>query len=198
MKLLSQLFHYISGQIYIPEKLKNASKIIVHISDTPSQVYPSIIKLTSILKPDILVHTGDIVDDVKLEMVPDQLPCYLDKANSFLAALSQHVKESIILVPGNHDRVEMLDLCSNIKVFQEGAETKVHGITLGLSHKFENLPQSCDYYLYGHDKTSFDSKNYMNGIEFISIIDINSLDMTKLHYPSGTDNYRLRRIKIGI
>lgn len=198
MKQLLQFIHYISGQIFIPEELRNPSKRILHLSDTPSHIFRTVVKFASILKPDIIIHTGDMVDDVKLELYPGQAGKYKKWADSLLYSLSPHVKDKIIIVPGNHDRTDLLVMPQNAFIMDEGTVLNIDGVSIGLAHKFENLPAGCDYFLYGHDMIREEDSKYLNGIYRINIIDMNNSTVVRLPYPAGTDDWRMKRTKIGI
>ncbi|SEF94485.1 Calcineurin-like phosphoesterase [Caloramator fervidus] len=192
MEVLWENLYHIFGKIYVP-KILNNSKALIHISDTPSYIYSSIIKMVKKIKPSIVIHTGDIADDVKLELNPYLVNIYKKEADNFLNALSKFA-DLIVIVPGNHDNISVLDLKSNVKVIREGDIFLYEGLKLGLAHKFENLPKNCDFYLYGHDKRIFDL-TYLNGIYYINIFYKNNV--IKLYYPIGTDSYRFKISKIG-
>ena len=53
---------------HISEKLLNDIKgpILLHISDTPDDIYNYIFRLINILKPQFVIHTGDLADNIKL------------------------------------------------------------------------------------------------------------------------------------
>lgn len=198
MSILAHILCCLNGQIFVPQKLKVPSIRVLHISDTPSTTYKSLIKLVSSITPDVLIHTGDIADDVKLELNPERTQVYVKKACFFLQSLYPYVKENVVLVPGNHDRLDMLALNPKALVCGEGTPINIHGVSIGLAHRFQNLPHGCDFYMYGHDKTEPDTCRYLNGICRINIIDVTSMEVTRLPYPIGTDDQRLRRSKIGI
>ena len=50
--------------------------VLLHISDTPSEIYPYIFKIIDILKPQYIFHTGDLADNVKLEINKDRIKGY--------------------------------------------------------------------------------------------------------------------------
>ena len=45
--------------------------MILHISDTPSTMFPYLRRAIRRLRPAWVVHTGDLVDDIKLENRPE-------------------------------------------------------------------------------------------------------------------------------
>lgn len=195
--LLTGLYH-ICGQIYLPPEILTCENLILHISDTPAPIYWGITKLVKKLKPNIIIHTGDLVDDIKLELYPGQIDRYIRGANALIKDISPYVRDSIYIVPGNHDNIDSLKLNEKVRIISETNYIELNGMKFGAAHKFEDLPDGCDFYLYGHDKTTVDSGCYLNGIININIIDMNKIEVTKLLYPIGTDDYRLKKSRIGI
>ena len=63
---------------YIPKELLENLKgpILLHISDTPVDIYKYIFRIVEKLKPQIIVHTGDLVDNIKLEKYKDKIIQY--------------------------------------------------------------------------------------------------------------------------
>ncbi|KRQ87881.1 hypothetical protein ABG79_00046 [Caloramator mitchellensis] len=188
-----KVLYHIFGGIYVPRDIVN-SGAIVHISDTPSFIYNSIIKMLEKIKPKTIIHTGDIADDIKLELRPQLIDVYKKESNKFILQLSNH-SEKVYIIPGNHDSIENLTIPDNVEVKYEGETIKIDDIKLGLAHKFENLPDNVDLFLFGHDLNSGDFR-YLNGIKNINVIK-GRKEIIKLCYPIGTDNYRLRKNRLG-
>lgn len=198
MERIKKFLFNLAGEVYIPKYASLKYKKILHISDTPTVIYGSIIRLIKNINPDILIHTGDVADDIKLQMAPQLINSYRVKVTRFLSSITPYVKEKIIIVPGNHDDFEILKSINSIELIEEGSILNINGINFGLSHEFNNLPKKCNFYLYGHDKTITNKKEYLNGINNINIIYIEDNNIIKLNYPSGTDAYRTRKKKMGI
>ncbi|MCX7695282.1 MAG: metallophosphoesterase [Caloramator sp.] len=198
MKQFINTLYFLSGRIYVPTYLLGRKNILLHISDTPSNIYPSIIKLTKKITPKYIVHTGDIVDNIKLELYPNRQSEYTNYASMFINELVKYTSNSLIIVPGNHDNIDVIKNLDKVNIVEEGNSISIENLSLGVSHTINNLPKhKCDFYLYGHDKSQ-DTKNHLNGINSINIIDISTKEVFHLKYPLGTDNYRLLRTKIGI
>lgn len=198
MKKIIKALYHISGRIYIPSSVLNNSPKIIHISDTPTVIYGEIIHLIKRLNPKCIIHTGDIADDIKLEIYPFKNEQYRKQTKSFINTLLNHVNSEIIFIPGNHDDIDFLKTFNNIKILEEGSTIDIDTFTFGVAHKFQNLPKDkCDYFLFGHDNKEF-LDNYLNGINNINIIDTSKNKVFHLEYPIYTDNYRLLKRKIGI
>lgn len=198
MERIKRFLFNLAGEIYIPKCASLNRKKILHISDTPTVIYGSIIRLIKNTNPDILIHTGDVADDIKLQMAPQLINSYRVKVTRFLSSAAPYVKDRLIIVPGNHDDFEILKSINSIEVINEGSILNINGINFGLSHYYHNLPKQCDLYLYGHDKFITNQKEYLNGIDNINIIYIEDMNIIKLSYPSGTDAHRTRKRKMGI
>jgi hypothetical protein len=79
----------------------------------------------------------------------------------------------------------------------------IEGLSFRISHFPEGIRElPSRYNLFGHDLTlkngCIDDRLYFNGISYINIIGLESGTFTTLSYPSGTDDARLGRRKIGI
>lgn len=195
-KIFATAYHLFGG-IYVSSECREPGRKIVHISDTPSMIYGGIISIIKKIMPDYIIHTGDIVDEVKLELMPQLLERYKIRANDFIRVLGQCAGEKLVIVPGNHDKVEELKLSEKIEICNEGEKISIGSITIGLSHDFKKLPEECDLYMFGHNKAK-GNEEYLNGIDYINIVNIDSKKVIRLLYPLGTDDYRLKKGKIGI
>ncbi|MCX7951837.1 MAG: metallophosphoesterase [Clostridiales bacterium] len=198
MKKVFQVIYHLSGKIYVPHYLKNSSIKILHISDTPSYIYSDILSAINKIKPHYIIHTGDIADEIKLELFPFKTEQYSRLTNKFIQELSHLAQNQLIIVPGNHDNINLLNITSKIKVVNSGEILNIHGKSFGLAHKLQDLPnKGCDFYLYGHDNKTL-GENYLNGIMNINILDLSQDNVFHLQYPIFTDNYRMLKRKIGI
>ncbi|WDC85513.1 metallophosphoesterase [Caloramator sp. mosi_1] len=57
-----------------------------------------------------MVHTGDIVDNIKLELYPNKLNEYSRYACNFVNELTKYTNKSLFIIPGNHDNIETLKI----------------------------------------------------------------------------------------
>lgn len=204
--IIKKIISNLLGNIYIPKNLmENSDPILIHISDTPVFSYRAILKLIHILKPKYLVHTGDISDDMKVEIYPNLESEARKKAISFIdSIISQQFKTYISL--GNHDSYSILSEYKNndyIEITDSTAYIKIKEKNIAYSHYSNLLKKSPgDINLYGHDLSipsqTIDNKIFLNGIEGINIINLNTFEIYKLDYPAGTDSSRLRKFKTGL
>ncbi|HYE81587.1 MAG TPA: metallophosphoesterase [Clostridia bacterium] len=192
------------GRLHIPQELSELKgKKLLHVSDTPVCFYSGLRRLINILKPDYIIHTGDMADNIKLELYPTSI-CEYEKWIKRLAAMLEASGAEVVLAMGNHDDFDIAGkYFKSSRILKEAETIKVEDMSFRISHKPEGiLEDPAQYNLFGHDLTlksgCIDNKLYYNGISNINIIELDSGECTTLSYPSGTDDARLGRRKIGL
>ncbi len=179
----------------LPSEFHNSKEIkIMHISDTPESIYPHIYKMLSYSRPDIIIHTGDLVDNLKLENEGERLiPAYKKKSAEFIHNLEKLSNARIIYVPGNHDLITVIEKSKNrSEIFAEGSILKINDIKIGLAHYPKTLPHNTDINLFGHnskDDFNNDSK-HLNGVLNINYLLLPSKEDYKISYPWIADQGR--------
>jgi len=182
---LAGRFHVPSGLLYSREEK------ILHISDTPTTLYPAIKYLLETLKPDVLVHTGDLADDIKLEIDPGYMDAYGRAVIPFLRMMEDSPAGEIYVVPGNHDSPEVIDRNTRrTRLVTEGDVLLVKGMSLGMAHTPARLPETAGFRLYGHNFSGGTGNNavYLNGLRNVNVILCPSGRVVKIFYPF-TVNY---------
>ncbi len=204
LKNIPGYINYLCRGYYVPRALEEAMKtgedLILHLSDTPSYAYRSVINLVEILKPRIIIHTGDLADDIKLELYPDLAHLYKEKAVPFLHKLESSAAEKIYIVPGNHDLAGLLEEeADRSRIVPDGTVIEVRGLKVGLAHCQEDLPDSTDYNLYGHNLDCPVDGNpcTLNGCKDINIIMYPSWRVYHIPYPVGTNHERQYKLLNG-
>ncbi|MFZ2811662.1 MAG: metallophosphoesterase, partial [Thermovirgaceae bacterium] len=88
----------------LPVCLEGArGRCLVHVSDTPSAFYGDLDKLLGYLEPLCLVHTGDLVDEVKLGLRPGDDALFRRRLKGLVKAMGKVPGERVTIVAGNHD-----------------------------------------------------------------------------------------------
>lgn len=199
-----EFFYNLLGKLYIPEELKQTTeKLLLHVSDTPAALYPELRRLINTLKPAYIVHTGDLADNIKLELYPNAIYEH-EKWVKRLADILEGSGSEVILALGNHDNEEVASrLFKRSVIIRDAATVDIEGRSFRISHMPQGILESpAEYNLFGHDLTlksgCEDDKRYYNGISYINIIGLESWKCIYLCYPSGTDEERLGRHKIGL
>jgi predicted MPP superfamily phosphohydrolase len=179
-------------------------KKLLHISDTPSSFFGELARLISIIKPDYIVHTGDLVDNIKLELFPGSLWRYERDVKKLIKLLEQSSAEKIYLTMGNHDDIHTVEkLCERSHIINESEIVVIEGLKFAIAHDIEKiLNKSATCNLFGHNLTQksgySDGRLYLNGITSINLIELKSMSYYNYPYPAGTDDNRLGRGKIGL
>lgn len=205
MEKLKVTFFRAMGLVHIPQYVKNRNEeIILHVSDTPYSFFYTLKKLIKKINPEYIIHTGDLVDNIKLEFCHYSLFSYITKLKILVNILEDSSAKKIYISLGNHDKKEALeDISSRITIIEKSDNIKIGNLNLRISHfSDEIIKNPLEYNLFGHDLSIrnkiADEKVYLNGIESINIISINSGDITKLPYPFGIDDDRLKKGKVGL
>ena len=178
--------------------------LLLHLSDTPSMMYSYLGRLLRRLEPDYLIHTGDMVDDVKLELAPRQVDEYREKLRKFLEILQERNLRGAYLVPGNHDsRAVVEELGFGEYIVREGTTVHLQRYRIRLDHDYRAFSGDAEFHLYGHtpdvssDLTA--SPVRLNGIEHIHVISLKDGSVHTLPYPAGTDSARkMLMLKVGM
>lgn len=197
LKNIPGYINYLYRGYYLPKDLKEALEadedVILHLSDTPSSAYRAMLHLVEILKPRVIIHTGDLADDIKLEIYPDLSFLYSKKAVPFLLELEKSAAEEIYIVPGNHDLAGLLEeAAGRSRIVPDGTVIEIRGLKVGLAHCQEDLPPAVDYNLYGHnlDCPADGNPCTLNGCSRINIILSPSKRVYRIPYPVGTNQER--------
>lgn len=181
-----------------PEEMDGRGKLL-HISDTPSTIYGYLSRLLKRINPSVVVHTGDLADDIKLELYPGERERYRAAVKKLLNIL-QAPHRRVVLSLGNHDEKELLPyLSSDCVICEEGQEMTFQGASFRAAHYVESLlEQPARYNLFGHglETRSYEDAEgrfFLNGLEWIRLIDPGSGEILHIKYPRGTDNARTMR-----
>ncbi len=199
-----EFIYNVIGKLYIPPELSGPTeKRLLHISDTPACFYPDIKMLIDRLKPDYIVHTGDLVDNIKLALYPTSIYEH-EKWIKRLAAMLEASGAEIVLAMGNHDNFGIASKhFTRSRIIKEAETVEIENLSFRISHMPQGvLDNPAEYNLFGHDLTlksgCINEKQYFNGISYINIIGLESGECTTLRYPPGIDDARLGRHKIGL
>ena len=167
MKRIADFFR----PIRLPERVLNRNEEkILHIGDIPEWGYPYIKRMIRAIKPDVLVHTGDLVDNFKAGRLEEHIPKYKKRVPGIIRFMEKHAKE-VYIVPGNNDIPDYVQsLVTKSKVIPANTVVEIKGISCLLCHWVAKIDGEAEFYLYGHgptgDEHSFhkpeDGKIYCN------------------------------------
>lgn len=140
-------------QINIPEGLQSAKgPVLLHIGDTHSGTYAWYNSLIESLKPDIIVHTGDMADEIKAGRIPEVKDVYCDRLQGILDILKK-AQSKVYLVPGNNDLVEEVQTrASFAEILKEDTVIDIGGKKICFAHEKCHISKQAEIYLYGHSE----------------------------------------------
>ncbi|MGI6703706.1 MAG: metallophosphoesterase [Clostridia bacterium] len=194
---LREFLKFLQNGINVPGELESSGEFkVLHLSDTPSTIYPAITDMLAALRPDAIIHTGDIADDIKLGDSRRYLRQYRRTVEPFLKSLALSTAQFYI-VPGNHDSEPFIE--SNVppgSVVNPGFVINIGGTSFGVAHYLSDLPDGARYNLYGHNLDMPDGPGdavFLNGVRTINVILLPSGKVISLRYPNGTNHYRKYR-----
>ena len=130
------ILRFLENGIHLPPQLLASEEFkVMHISDTPSAIYGAVTGMMERLRPDLIVHTGDLADDIKLGENPGYLDQYRRTAGPFLESLtlkrrgSSWCRATMILYPS-------LKACPCGSVVSPGSVIKAGDEDIGVAHSF--------------------------------------------------------------
>ncbi|SHJ82972.1 metallophosphoesterase family protein [Paramaledivibacter caminithermalis] len=205
MENFKGLLYYLFGRVYITKNIRLCNEdLLLHISDTPSSFYPGLRLLLKDLRPKYIIHTGDLVDNIKLQLYPNKIDIYKKKIKVLIKILENSFADEIYLVLGNHDDYSAVKTFTKKSIIlKEGKIITIDNDIYNISHFSNSIIEApAEYNLYGHDTALHskieNKKVYLNGIEGINIIALSSKKIFVLPYPHGTNDDRMCKSNVGI
>ena len=133
------MLRYIRGRIRIPDEIVlREEAIILHITDTPKVIFRAMNELIKIIHPEYIIHTGDLVDNLKLENYKGLEPLY-EKAVIDIIDIVKSSEIMSYIVLGNHDLKKVKDFESEkLTVFDKPFEVNIEGLKIKMSHKYSS------------------------------------------------------------
>lgn len=158
--LFKKICSYIKP-VDIPDIVKKKKgKILLHIGDVPTWAYPYIIRMIRKIRPDVLVHTGDLADEFKVGRIPEHIPAYKKAVPNIIKSMEKYAEE-VYIVPGNNDLVDFItENITKSKVVTANTILDIYGISFLLCHRVQDIDGEAEFYLYGHGPTGDIHKFY--------------------------------------
>ncbi|CAD5243953.1 metallophosphoesterase [Thermococcus camini] len=158
---------------------------VMHISDTPESAYRFIGGLLERTHPEYVIHTGDLVDNIKLERRPDMKPLYIGAVRK-LARVLKNPGMELYVVPGNEDEPEVVREFFGESVVEPGTIVEIEGMRFALGHTWREVAGlDADFRLYGHNFKLIDRG--LNGVLGVNFVLLPSGKTYRVKYPGGTD-----------
>lgn len=183
----------VANRPFFPAPLLTPRPLILHISDTPREIYPYLYRVIQKLQPIEIIHTGDMADNYKIELQDFHLPHYQQAVSGFLQHVKKICNAGIHIAMGNHDDLETLKALCPGKRFDDRM-VELYGKNFFLLHNLEEEPVEEGYYCFGHNfKPATDVEGpckLLNGLLTINVIDVGDWTVHHINYPLGTDAFR--------
>ena len=139
-----------AGETGLPDLSAFTGERVLHIGDTESNTYPFYRKLIQEVKPQVIVHTGDFADEVKIGRHPEYRYEYTVKTRKIVEIMRESGARMIFAV-GNHDVYEVLqELAPDAEIHPVTGETVISGIPCRVGHRPIDMIFDRQYCLYGH------------------------------------------------
>ncbi len=147
--------NYIEQDMTLFEEIaKEKGTKLLHISDTQSYVYPYIEKMLEVIKPDIIIHTGDFVDEVKAGRMINTRDEYEDGVKKICHIMANSSAKQIYAVCGNNDVFEIVKkYLPDATVSMPGNKVDICGIDCLLVHGPSQVQGDFEWSFYGHGLT---------------------------------------------
>ena len=130
-------------------------KKILHLGDTHSALYPYYKEMIDTFRPDIIIHTGDLADELKAGRVDEDKPRWKKTVPDLISYMREGAKR-VILVPGNNDIEDQLpSICEGVEIYPRNTVLEIDGKRISLCHEVWKIDEKidADIYLYGHGET---------------------------------------------
>lgn len=123
---------------------------VLHLGDTHSAFYPFYQHLIQMVKPDIIIHTGDTADELKVGRDVSARELYLERLSVFFDFLKDSGSK-VYWVSGNNDLPEeVAKMAPFVEILEQNAVLNIEGQRICLTHSREQITEDADIYLYGH------------------------------------------------
>lgn len=123
---------------------------VLHIGDTLTRNYAFYRQLIETVDPDIILHTGDLADEVKAGRCETDRAVYPEKIRPLMDALLSF-KKPVWIVPGNNDVVGVLSAYEPaVRLLEPDTVLTLEGVRVCMVHRLCDIHQAAEVYLYGH------------------------------------------------
>lgn len=137
--------------IQIPDEAIDSKEFkVLHIGDTHGGTYPFYRQLIKLVKPDVIIHTGDTADEDKVSWDTSAHDSYCEK----VATLAEILKEAdcpVYWIPGNNDLPDKVkEIAPFFQILEPDSVVEIEGQKFCLTHSRDQITKDADIYLYGH------------------------------------------------
>lgn len=153
--------------IEIPQELRESKGFkLLHIGDTHSGTYPFYCQLIKQVKPDVIIHTGDTADELKVGWDVSAWDTYTKHVQILFDCMKESGSKAY-WVPGNNDLPDKIaEIAPFAEIVQPNTVLEIEGQRICVSHSREQIDNDADIYLYGHGcrlGETFEEELYASG-----------------------------------
>lgn len=192
-KRIKAMGYAFANRPFIPDPLLESRRLILHISDTPTEIYPFLYRLIERLNPVEIIHTGDMADNYKIEFQDFHLLHYQESVSRFVKHIGKLSNAGIHIAMGNHDDLRTLKVLFPGEKF-ESRMVELYGKKFFLMHEFAETTSEQGYYCFGHkfepSTEAGGPRVLLNGVLKMNVIDVDDWTVHHVEYPLGTNGYR--------
>lgn len=204
-EVLKRVKCFLFNEPYLSEEALAQLKgpLLLHISDTPLDTLAYVKNVIKKINPQYIVHTGDMIDNIKLEIQPNHIREYEKGLKIMVKILENTSHAQLFYTVGNHDDQGLLEKTIHRgTVFREGT-IQLKNRSFYINHFFIEESPTTDFYLYGHSLEPWhhcrDKQVGLNGLLHINVVNLDTGEIVHLDYPLGTNRLRrMERGKIGL
>ena len=148
---------------------------VLHIGDIDSSDYGYAKLLIDGIKPHVIIHTGDLADEIKAGRI-EQVRPYWRAAVKELIKMMEDSGAQVIIVPGNNDPEDVLrELVTVAEIVPRNTVLEFAGKRVLLCHELNRMDETADadIFLYGHGltgETRTPDNNIREGKQFFNAV----------------------------
>lgn len=195
----------ILGAVSLPQDvLERPGEFLLHLSDTPSSFFPDVARMIKQINPSWIVHTGDLVDQIKLGICPGRIGEYRHKLAGLSHILDGGAKEGrfeAVIALGNHDDPESVrEFFPHCHIIDKVGSFTVGPWSFVASH-YSRLIEAADneVALWGHDLSRPDGLSTgLNGLASVNLFSLGTGGVYRIPYPSRIDDERQLKRHTGL
>lgn len=195
-EIVSRSVNRLVSRAHLPRRLAETpgDRLLLHVSDTPYEIYGFLRVLIRRLQPAIIVHTGDLVDDMKLEYDVQKTQRYAKRAAELIRVFEESPAADIYITAGNHDDPDVLQSLLRRSLLLPAGLHPIANRKVWIDHYGDVRSARAEWDLFGHERTPpsgpTDQGLRLNGLTHANVIDVSVSWVYHVEYPMDVDRYR--------
>ena len=128
---------------------------VLHIGDTSSSDYGYYKTLIERVKPSVIIHTGDLADELKAGRIEGVFE-FWKRSAAEIVGIMENSGARVIIVPGNNDlEKDLKETVKKAEILERNSVIEIDGAKILLCHEINKMDEtaSANVFLYGHGLT---------------------------------------------